>query len=130
MPDRKAIDSLTLDRGKSVELEIFNGNGQPVTGAAIAGLSEQAGRRASRLKESRATILALGADRPRRVVAIHEAQGLAGSTQLTGDETAPVRFTLEKAAAIRGRAVDESGNPISSAEFQGNFHFRNLQSGA
>ncbi len=113
-----------LDRGRTVELEFVDSDGQVVTGVAVSGTSPpqaQAPAKAIRVNESRTTIFAIGAGQPRKIVAVHEARGLAGTVTLTGDEGALVRLTLEKSAAIRGRAVDESGIPLTAAEFSINF---------
>jgi beta-lactamase regulating signal transducer with metallopeptidase domain/protocatechuate 3,4-dioxygenase beta subunit len=115
--DRPQTVELKLDRGKSVELEFVDAANQPVAGLAVLGISEELGGRVTRVKDPRATIYALGADQPRKVVVLHAERGLAGSVTLTGDEASPVRLTLGKSASIRGVAVDESGDPISGAEF-------------
>ncbi|HEY3964109.1 MAG TPA: carboxypeptidase regulatory-like domain-containing protein [Planctomycetaceae bacterium] len=108
---------LKLDRGKSVDLEFVDDVGQPVTGLAVSGLADGQGFQARQVTEASTTIFALGSDRPRQVIALHPDRGLAGSVTLTGEEASPVRLTLGKSAAIWGRAVDESGDPIGSAEF-------------
>ena len=102
-----------LDRGKSVELEIVDAEGQPVTGALISGIGGSYAVRAARLRESRTTIYALGGELPRKIVVLHEARRLAGTLTLTGDEPAPVRLVLGRSAAIRGRAVDQFNTPIA-----------------
>ncbi len=95
---------LKLERGKSVELQIADSDGQPVAGAAVSGIWETAGERPTRVKDSRTTIFGLSAERPRKVVAVHEGRSLAGKILVTGNETGPVRtrLQLKKSAAVRG----------------------------
>ncbi len=106
---------ITLDRGKTVDLDIVDAEGQPVTGVSISGIDE--GRQAARLRESRTTIYAIDGESPRKIVVLHAQRGLAGVVTLTGAETSPVQMTLAKAAAIRGRAVDKSGQPMAEAGY-------------
>ncbi len=109
--------NLTLDRGKAVELEFVDADGQPVSGVGVSGISDREGPGVIRVKESRTTVFALGSDRPRKVVVLHPERSLAGSVTLPVTRAAPVRLTLGKSASIRGRAIDESGDPITGAEF-------------
>lgn len=105
---------ITLDRGKTLDVEIVDPEGQPVSGATIAGIDDTP-RLAEHSRESRLTIYALHANAPRKIMALLGARGLAGSLTLTGEEASPVRWTLGKAASIRGRAVDRSGAPFAQA---------------
>jgi hypothetical protein len=50
--------------------------------------------------------------------------GLAGSVTLKGDEPPPVRVTLGKSASLRGRAVDEAGEPLASTDLSIDFDRR------
>ena len=79
---------------------------------------------------------ALGSDQPRKVLALQTERGLAGSVTLSGDEPSPVRLTLNASASLRGRAVDDVGEPIAAASLSLNFagrsaselyRFHNLQ---
>ncbi len=106
---------IALERGKTIELDINDADGQPVAGAAISGIDDFPF--ATRLPKSRTTIYALSGESPRKIVVLHAARGLAGSLTLTGDEPSPVRMTLGKSAAIRGRAVDKSGEPLAEAGY-------------
>src|SRR5205814_556221 len=66
--------------GKTIDLEIVDPNGQPVTGPAISGLEEL--NFAFRLREARTTVYALDGESPRSVVVLHGPRGLAGSLTL------------------------------------------------
>jgi len=111
---------LVLDRGKTVDVEFVDAAGQPVSGVFLSGVTDHWPITAQ-LAEPRCAVYALGADRPRKVVALHAERGLAGSVTLTGDEPSPVRVTLGKAASLRGRAVDEAGEPLPNATLSLNF---------
>jgi hypothetical protein len=103
---------LTLDRGKTVEIEIVDPAGQPVANAFVSGITEQ-WPIAARLGKPRQAIYALGADAPRRVVLLQADRKLAGRVELTGDERSPVRVPLGQVGSVRGRALDESGQPLA-----------------
>jgi protocatechuate 3,4-dioxygenase beta subunit len=106
---------LQLQRGKTVDVEFVDASGQPVTDLFISGITETWPITA-KLKDSRCTIYALGADRPRSVFLVHAQRSLAGALTLTGDEKSPVRVTLAKSASLRGRAVDTEGAPLANRE--------------
>ncbi len=108
---------VVLDRGQTAELEIVDTDGQPVTGAAIAGIGGANSFNAVRLPQSRTTIYALGGGPVRKIVVLHAARGLAGSISLTGVETSPVQLTLARTGSVRGRALDEFKAPISEAQY-------------
>lgn len=106
-----------LDRGQTVELDIVDADGQPVIGAAIAGIGGANPTQPVRLQASRTTIYALGGGTIRKIVVLHGARGLAGSITLTGKEASPVRLTLVNTGSVRGRAVDEFKAPIIGTEY-------------
>src|SRR5438874_477562 len=62
------------------------------------------------------TFYALGADRPRKIIALDAKRGLIGRIVLSGEETSPVRMKLAKSASFRGRAVDADGAPLADTE--------------
>ncbi|HQU42303.1 MAG TPA: hypothetical protein PK867_05800 [Pirellulales bacterium] len=105
---------LPVDRGKTVELSLEDGEGQPVRDAFISGLAD-CWRFTFRIADPTCTIYALGADRPRRTCILHPERGLAASLTLTGDEEGPVKVRLGAAATITGRALETSGEPIADA---------------
>jgi hypothetical protein len=73
------------------------------------------------LHEPRCTVYALGADRPRTVLFLQRDRQLAGSLTLAGDEASSVTMTLAAAGKITGRAIDESGAPISGTRILLNY---------
>jgi hypothetical protein len=108
------VVDVELDRGKAIELNFVDADGQPVTGAAIVGILEA--ELPTRMAGSQATVYGLDGESPRKVFVLHRERGLAGSLTLTGEEASPVRMTLGKSASIHGRAVDNFADPIASSE--------------
>lgn len=58
------------------------------------------------------TIYGLGEDRPRQLVCLQAARHLAATVNLQSNEASPLTVVLKKASTIRGRAVDEDGEPL------------------
>ncbi len=113
---------LVLDRGTTVNVEIQDNAGQPLTGVMAAGLAESWPYTFT-LTKSRCTVCALGPDRPRKVFFLHPTRRLAGSLLLTGQEKSPVTVRLRPAGAIKGRAVDEAGASLDGLKVALNIAF-------
>lgn len=114
------VCDLPVDPGKTVEMEIQDDQGRPLSDVAIAGITD-GWPHVLKIAEPHTTIFALGADRPRRVCILHPARHLAASLTLTGDESGPVTARLAASASIVGRALDASGAPIAGAVVQINY---------
>ena len=111
---------LTVHRGKTVDLEIVDQDGQPVSGAFVSGVTEQWPMTA-RLSGSNVRVHAVNQHRKRFVVFFHKARGLAGRITLDGDEGPAEKVVLRPAGSIRGRAIDQDGNPIAGLKLQPNW---------
>ncbi|HET6882695.1 MAG TPA: hypothetical protein VFI31_21180, partial [Pirellulales bacterium] len=114
---------LPLDPGKAVKLAIEDEQGQPVTDAWVAGVTDL-WPITFKIAESSCTIFGLGADRSRRVCILHPERHLAAALTLTGDELGPVTVVLGAPASIVGRALDPDGEPLAEAEVQINYNRR------
>jgi len=110
---------LQLDRGKTLEIEILDDTGKPIEGVFAAGVTEH-WPNTFRLNESRATVYALGADRPRTLLLLHSERKLAGSVTLKGDEISPVVVKLAPTGSVSGRALDD-GDPLGNVNVNVNF---------
>ncbi|HWB13423.1 MAG TPA: carboxypeptidase-like regulatory domain-containing protein [Pirellulales bacterium] len=108
---------LSLDSGKTATIAIEDEQGNPVSGAWVAGVADIPPI-TYKIEEPTCTIYGLGADRPRRVWILHTQRGLAGSATLTGEEAEPVTVRLGAPATISGRALDPDGEPLADAAVQ------------
>ena len=112
--DPKA-ESMTLDLqadpGKSVAIQVVGPDGAPIVDTKVKGLHELFQSRTIPEPSSRFEVNGLDPSRPRRVVVMHEARELIGTTLLKGDQTGPVTIKLEPWGSVAGRIVDDEGRP-------------------
>ena len=108
---------LALETGKTIKLAIEDEQGQPVSGAFVLGMSDSLNH-TRHIAEASCDIVGLGADRPRRVAILHPERHLAGSSMLTGDESAQVTLRLSATATMTGRVLDAGGEPLADAKVQ------------
>ncbi|MEX0713212.1 MAG: M56 family metallopeptidase [Pirellulales bacterium] len=111
---------LYVERGETVEARILDEQGEPLSGAYVAGLTES-WPIAYRLQEPTCTIYALDPQQPRTVVFYHPDRLLASIVVVRGDEPGPLDVRLAPLHALTGRAVASSGAPVAKAEVHPEF---------
>ncbi|HVA47449.1 MAG TPA: hypothetical protein VNH11_13855 [Pirellulales bacterium] len=123
-PDSGPITcDLPLDRGKAVTIAIEDEQGQAVSDAWVAGVTD-VWPITFKIAEPTCTVYGLGADRPRHLCILHPERHLAASLTLTGDEPGPVTVRLGAPASIVGRALDPDGAPLADAVVEVNYFGR------
>jgi RNA polymerase sigma factor (sigma-70 family) len=106
---------LTVDPGKTLQVQVRGPDGKPVPGAVVAGLADLPVS-AVPLKGDSCTLYALDPRHPREVVFLHPGRKLAGSAQVRGDEKQPLTVRLVAAGTVHGTVVDRDGDPLVGAE--------------
>lgn len=106
---------LSVQRGRSLPLDIQDMDGKPLSGAMINGID--AGNWGMvPVPRSTCTLYALAPGKARDIVAYHPGRALAGVVVLRGDETKRVVVKLKVMAGITGRVLDSSGRPMSGVQ--------------
>jgi RNA polymerase sigma factor (sigma-70 family) len=105
---------IQLDPGKAVAGKVVGPDGQPFSGATMAGLSGMFDEPAI-LSGADFTVQALLEEDVRVVGAIHAGKKLAGTTRVCGNNKEPPILRLTGWGAITGRLVDEEGAPVAGA---------------
>jgi hypothetical protein len=106
---------LTVERGRTLAVRVQDPDGKPVAGAGVAGLTD-ASWAIHTLPSADATIYALDAARPRRLVFLHSQRRLAGTVTVRGDEHVPPVARLAPTGAVAGRVLDADGQPVAGAK--------------
>ncbi|HQU42302.1 MAG: hypothetical protein B7Z73_05920, partial [Planctomycetia bacterium 21-64-5] len=120
-PNGKSVTcDLPVDPGKTVKIQIEDGQGQPVNDAFVSGLAD-IWPYTFRLADPACTIYGLGSERSRRVCILQPERRLATSITLTGKERQPVKVRLAASASISGRALVPDGQPLADALVQINY---------
>jgi RNA polymerase sigma factor (sigma-70 family) len=101
-----------LDPGARRKGRLLDPDGRPPAGAEAINLTPP-NALAAALPGAEFTAEALTPARPRRVLFWHRDRKLAGTVVLRGDEPEPVAVTLRPLAALTGRAVRKTGEPLA-----------------
>lgn len=112
---------LFLDAGKTLTVHIQDGEGKPLSGAMISGMTAS-WPITFPLKDSSCTVYALDPSKPRRLVFFHGGRKLAGSLTVRGDEKEDPVVRLAATATIRGRLLDSDGQPLAGVLVQLSSH--------
>jgi RNA polymerase sigma factor (sigma-70 family) len=116
-PSAKDAKSLVCDvalaPGRSVTGSVVGPDGRPLAGVKPGGLGSLFPMSGDRevLRTDRFTVFGLEPGKPRTVVFVHEAKGLAGAVVVRAEDKVPVTVRLGPRAAVTGRVVDASGHP-------------------
>jgi RNA polymerase sigma factor (sigma-70 family) len=105
------VADIALDPGVHRRGRLLDPDGHEVSGAEAVNLSPP-GRRKTVLPGAEFTAEVLNPAKPRRLLFLHHQRKLAGTVVLRGDEPEPVTVTLRPLAALTGRAVSNTGEPI------------------
>jgi RNA polymerase sigma factor (sigma-70 family) len=106
---------LMVERGKTVQIEVQDTDGKPLSGVMAAGVTAH-WPITYRLKKATATVYALDPERPRRLVFLHSKKKLGGTVTLRGDEKGPVVVKLSPLGSVTGRLLEIEGAPLAGAE--------------
>jgi hypothetical protein len=102
-----------LDPGLRRRGRLLDPGGRPLLGVRATGLAlTVAPRSDAALPGAEFSAEALSPTKPRRLFFWHQERKLAGTVVLRGDEAEPVTVTLQSLAALTGRAVRKSGEPL------------------
>jgi hypothetical protein len=107
--------NIILEQASAVAVRIQDGEGRPVSGVWVKGISSERWRDAVRIEKDTCSVYHLEAGKPRLVVFYHPEKKLAGSLTLKGDEKAPVTVKLDPVGSIKGRLLDAEGQPLIGA---------------
>lgn len=120
LEDEQLACELSVNRGKTLNINIEDDEGRPLSNVFVAGATES-WLTTFKVPEPSCTIYALGADRPRRLCLLHRQRRLATALTLTGEEAQPVTVRLAALASVSGRAIDDDGVPLANALLQVNY---------
>ena len=115
---------LLLSKGASVEGRIVDPDGNPVTGARAAGLSDFGSWDHTPLKQSTFKVHSYSPTKPRRLMFLQEERELAGTYWLEGEHKGELQVKLQPWAKVSARAVDASGEPIRDCQVTSAPHLR------
>ena len=107
-----------LDPGQTLTGTVLDPAGKPLVGGYYSGLSERGGW--NRLTSDQFTINCYQPDKPREVRFVHLERKLAGSLNVEGAQSKPLRVQLQPWGTITGRLVDAQGKPLADMVMQQN----------
>jgi protocatechuate 3,4-dioxygenase beta subunit len=107
-----------LDPGRTLTGTVLGPDGQPLPGALVCGLKSVFAMswETEPLPTAEFTAVGLQANRPRRLVFLHQGQALAGTVLVRGDEKGPVTVRLGPWGSVTGRLVATDGLPRAGAD--------------
>lgn len=99
------------DRGNSLQFEIFDSAGNPLTGCTINGRPDRDA------KENRSTVYGFIEGRTRTVYFYHPSKNLGRAVTITGvpESSESRRVVMEPTVTVTGRLVIEDGTPLADA---------------
>ncbi len=111
---------LELTRGETRKGRLIGPTGKPVTGARVYGQASRWGD-VRTLEADAFEVHGLMPGLTRLVVFAHQDLHLVGSVVLKDDDIksdAPLVVRMERAGSVKGRLVDEDGQPLASAQLE------------
>jgi RNA polymerase sigma factor (sigma-70 family) len=120
-PDAREVRyDLVLSRGRTLTVKIRDPQGEPLNGAAVAGMTAS-GSVYPAVREADVTVFALNPDKPRRLLFLHLERQLAGFLTVRGDENEAPVARLERTGGVTGRLLDLDGQPIAGVVISPSF---------
>jgi hypothetical protein len=104
------VANVVLDPGKTVTGTLVDPDGKLVTGGRMDGAVRDWFNRGD-LPTGQFRITGVDLAQPRWILFRHRGRSLGAIVQFKGDERMPVTVRLQKLATIRGRLVDDDGQP-------------------
>jgi RNA polymerase sigma factor (sigma-70 family) len=106
-----------LDPGRTVTVQVRGPDGKPLDGVRAHGqLARDDHQWGQRVLPAEFVVHGLAPEKGRTLLLDHPGKNLTARLELKGDERGQVVVTLQPAAAIVGRLVDDGGRPIAHAE--------------
>jgi RNA polymerase sigma factor (sigma-70 family) len=119
--DARSLEAeLELTRTEPRKGSLVGPSGKPVSGARVYGQVSMWGY-VRTLPDDTFEVYGLEAGRPRLVIFAHKDSQLVGSVLLKDDalkSKAPLVVRLERAGSVKGRLVDEDGQPLAGARLE------------
>ena len=109
---------LELTRGDTRKGKLIGPTGKPVIGARTYGQTSRWGN-VQTLDADSFEVYGLDRGHPRLVLFAHKGLHLVGSVVFKGDDIkneAPLVVRMERAGSVKGRLVDEDGQPLAGAK--------------
>jgi RNA polymerase sigma factor (sigma-70 family) len=103
---------LFVQRGQTRTIRIEDGEGKPLTGATVAGVTVS-WPITFVIPDATCTVFGLDAKKPRRLVFFHAERNLGGTLTVRGDEKEAPTVRLSLAGAATGRVLDRDGQPLA-----------------
>jgi RNA polymerase sigma factor (sigma-70 family) len=119
-PDKDAKEvkcNLVFETGGTLSGKVVDSQGQPLSGAKAAGLSQSGEWEHEALKSPTFTVTTLRPGDTRLLQFTHAEKHLAGSLVVHGDAKGPLTVTLKPAGMLKGRFITPDGNPLADLEF-------------
>jgi RNA polymerase sigma factor (sigma-70 family) len=106
---------LTVDPGKTLNVNLEDPDGKPVIGVLASGVSVFP-RVSLPLKTATCPVFALDPKQPRQLVFLHPERKLAGLITVRGDEKEAPTVRLTATATLTGRLLDPDGHPLAGVD--------------
>ncbi len=109
---------LELTRGETRKGRLIGPTGKPLVGVRTYGQTSRWGN-VQTLGDGSFEVFGLERDHPRLVLFAHKGLQLVGSVAIKGDDInneVPLVVHMERAGSVKGRLVDEDGQPLAGAK--------------
>ena len=104
---------LVLDPGRTLAGTVVGPDGQPLAGALTSGLNGRPLWMPPPLTTAAFTVSAVKPGQSRRLLFLHQANHLAGTLLVRGDEPGPLTVKLEPWGVVTGQLVTAEGKPLT-----------------
>jgi RNA polymerase sigma factor (sigma-70 family) len=106
---------LFVERGTTLKVRVQDPDGRPLAGAIVSGMTASYPI-AFTLDGPECTVYALDPKRPRQLMFLHPARKLGGTLKVRGDEKESASVKLAPTGSLKGRVLDQEGQPVAGAE--------------
>jgi RNA polymerase sigma factor (sigma-70 family) len=106
---------LFVERGTTLKVRVQDPDGKSLPGVIVSGMTASYPTTFT-LEGAECTAYALDPKRPRELMFLHPTRKLAGTLKLRGDEKEPATVKLVPTGALKGRVLDQEGQPVAGAE--------------
>jgi hypothetical protein len=121
----RARSELELDPGRTVTVQVRGPDGKALAGARTYGQSARVlpfDGWSQRPLPAEFPVYGLAPEKGRTVLVVHPEKNLAARCEIKGDENGPIALTLQPAATVAGRLVDDEGQPRKDLAVDVRFH--------
>jgi RNA polymerase sigma factor (sigma-70 family) len=103
---------ILLDPGRAVNVQVRGPDGKPLEGVRAYGQFARDWRWSHELLSAEFSVYGLEPGQGRTLFLQHEGRNLVGRYEIKGDEHGPIAVTLQPAASVTGKVVDDNGRPL------------------